>query len=143
MEDDEISAAWLPLGPEGRGVVIFTPALFGRGFGWQLSYDVPLGLWDPLRGTGLDVFRYDVRTIPLGYFGVRFVINGQARAVFVQERNNRGIAAEAEKNSDGWWEINWTCGGPAAAARYEWDIRVDWERNPQQPNRRIAPAITK
>jgi hypothetical protein len=121
-----VEPLWVPLENAGRGVAVFSPPSPGEVLEWQLSYEIPGGLWNPLRSLGLDVFRYDVRRFPIGRFSVRFIIPSAAKAVFVQERNRRGAVREVEQGSDGSWEIAWVADSPTVAAKFEWDIRVDW-----------------
>ncbi|MEV6601982.1 hypothetical protein AB0M36_34780 [Actinoplanes sp. NPDC051346] len=130
VEADGVSGEWLPLDGPGRGVVVFSPPQFGGEFCWELGYDVPDGLWDPLRRVGLDVFRYDNRTAPIRHFEVQFVIDSLAHAVFVRERNNRGEITSTHRDHDGHWNVYWSAGEIAASALFEWDLRVAWGAGP-------------
>jgi hypothetical protein len=127
VTNQAIEGHWLPLGPKGRGVALFSPPAFGDTLRWRLTYDIPNGLWDPLRSVGLDVFRYDLRTTPVRRFVVLFMVAPQARAVFVQERNGRGTVTTVERDQHDRWRVQWVASEPPTPAKYEWDIRVDWD----------------
>ncbi|GLY02909.1 MULTISPECIES: hypothetical protein [Actinoplanes] len=118
-------ASWEPSGSTGRGVVSFVPPPRPGELRWSLSYTIPHGLWNPLRASGVDVFRYDLRDIRIRRLTVRFVFHSGARAVTVQERNRRGTQS-AELSADRVRTVVWISAEPATEARYEWDIRVAW-----------------
>ncbi|MBW6435096.1 hypothetical protein KZ829_15240 [Actinoplanes hulinensis] len=135
-----VEASWMPsgIGIDGRGIVHFTPAAAGRDeLRWEINYAIPNGLWNPLRSVGLDVFRYDVRSIDIGEFTIRFIFDSPAVAVSVEERNRRGTVSDAELDSDGNWSVLWRADQPTAPTRYEFGLRVDWGRsvNAEPPSR--------
>ena len=120
-------ASWMPIDLAGRGIVHFVPGADREVLEWELDYMIPGGLWNPLRSVGLDVFRYDVRTFPIGRFSIRFIFGGNADAVSVQERNRRGTTRDGGEEPPGGRSILWIADTPTTATRYEWDIRVDWD----------------
>lgn len=125
VKDHEVEADWHPLHDvAGRGAVVFTPPASGEALTWQLSYDMPGGIWNPLRTFGVDVFRYDVRGFPIGRFTVRFVLHPDTESAFVQERNQRGRVTDFSRDAEGRLVAVWTADDPAPRATYEWDLRV-------------------
>jgi YD repeat-containing protein len=127
VDDEDVSADWHPLREvAGRGAVVFTPPATDETVTWELSYDMPGGIWNPLRSTGIDVFRYDVREFPIGRFTVRFILHSGAESAFVQERAQRGRATNFTRDQDGRMVAVWTADSPAQPAKYEWDLRVAW-----------------
>jgi hypothetical protein len=118
-----IGASWMPIDIAGRGIVHFVPEANCEALEWELDYTIPGGLWNPLRSAGVDVFRYDVRTFPIGRLSIRFMFGANADAVSVQERNRRGTTRDGDGPLAG-RSILWTADSPTMATRYEWDIRV-------------------
>ncbi|GIE89859.1 hypothetical protein [Actinoplanes regularis] len=130
VKNAPVEASWMPIDTAGRGIVHFVPAVTRETLEWELDYTIPGGLWNPLRSVGLDVFRYDVRTFPIGRFSILFMFAANVDAVSVQERNRRGTTSYLERGEHGGRSILWTADVPTLATRYEWDIRVDWADGP-------------
>ena len=124
VQSERIEATWLAEDITGRGTVNFTPALeAGETLEWTLDYS-PVGLWNPLRETDIDIFRYDVRNFPIGKFTVTFRLQKNASAVFMQERDRRGTVSDYSNNGE--WVVVWSIDSPTPLARFEFDIRVNW-----------------
>jgi len=126
VKNAPVDASWMPIDIAGRGIIHFVPGADCETLEWELDYTIPGGLWNPLRSVGLDVFRYDVRTFPIGRFSIRFVFGANAEAISVQERNRRGATREGDGGPLGVRSVLWTADVPTIPTRYEWDIRVVW-----------------
>lgn len=134
VDAEAVGANWFNSTTPGRGVVLFDTPVSEEPIRWNMSYRVPGGLWNPLRSIGLDVLRYDVRQFQMGRFSVRFIVDGSARDLFVQEHNGRGMVSESERDADGNVIRIWTSEEPAAPVKYEWDLSIVWDEQvePQQ-----------
>ncbi|WP_225260961.1 hypothetical protein [Jidongwangia harbinensis] len=119
----------LPLAesPEGVRVLILFEPPARSDVHWSLGYR-PVGLWEPLRRTGIDFLAWDARS-PTGRpddstfteFTVRFRFPPGATNIGVQEKNDVGTV---ERYAEGSWQcVSWRDDAPAGG-RYEWTITM-------------------
>lgn len=130
-DDADLAVAVLPLGNgvASRVAVVFLPGLSGRSLRWHTRYAVP-GLWDELRATGEQTFRYplhrgvpDGTATPVSRLTMSLLFPAGMTKIDVTERNGRGWG-RAETTVLDQTRITWIEEAPDPTT-YEWDVAAD------------------